>query len=643
VAAARQARPEGVADAAGALPARDDARLTWLAWATIAVLVWTTYGRSLHAPFVFDDLESVVENTSIRALVPLIGPDSAPGPLGRLPTSPVAGRPLVNLSFALNYRVGGLDPAGYRAVNITLHVLVGMLVFALTRRALRVPRFGGRFDASAGPLALAVALLWAAHPLVTEAVVYVTQRTELLVTLCYLGTIYASLRMLGAAGAGARAAWGGAAALACAAGMASKEVMVTAPVAVLCVHRTLIAGSFRRALREAAPLYAGLAAGWLVLAVVNAGAPRGTSAGFHVGIDPVTWVVTQSRALALYLRLVIWPHPLAAHYEFPLLSLRAAWPWAVGAAVLVAVILAALRRGHVAGLVGALALLVLSPTLLVPIKTEVIAERRMYLPLAILLAGVVPLAWRAVAPDSPTALQPGRRQLTMRGHRAFRAGAVAALAVALFAACTASALRLQVYSDTVVFWSDVVAKQPGDALAHYNLGVELGDQGRLTEAIEHFQTALRLDPEYPSAHFNLAVALGDAGRAAEAIPHFEWAERENPPDANFHLIYAITLGRAGRFHDAIVRFRTARAMAPADLAIHLLLADAYARAGRRNDAIAVAEEALRRARATGDSTFATAAQAALARHRSPTRGGVAPRSRPTPPGPSAPPASARWR
>src|SRR5207253_2214235 len=99
----------------------------------------------------------------------------------------------------------------------------------------------GRFNLSAGWLAPAVALIWALHPLQTETVIYATQRTELLMALFYLATLYCSMRYW--LTADSRATWLVLAILACLCGMASKEVMVTAPVMVLLFERTFIAGS----------------------------------------------------------------------------------------------------------------------------------------------------------------------------------------------------------------------------------------------------------------------------------------------------------------------------------------------------------------------------------------------------------------
>ena len=101
-----------------------------------------------------------------------------------------AGRPLVNLSLATNYHFSRLDPTGYHVFSIAVHLLSALLLWAIVRRTLCLGRFGGRFDRQAGLLGLLSALIWAIHPIQTEAVAYVTQRTELMMACLYLATLY---------------------------------------------------------------------------------------------------------------------------------------------------------------------------------------------------------------------------------------------------------------------------------------------------------------------------------------------------------------------------------------------------------------------------------------------------------------------
>jgi hypothetical protein len=145
------------------------------------------YGNSLWRPFMFDDMSAVVNNDQIRRLTDLqvLMPERE---------RPVAGRPLVNLSFAINYALGGLDVVGYHAWNIALHILCGLLLFAIVKDTLGLPHLPGVFAARASMIGFSVALIWMLHPLNSEVVTYVTQRTESMMACFYLLTLYASLR-----------------------------------------------------------------------------------------------------------------------------------------------------------------------------------------------------------------------------------------------------------------------------------------------------------------------------------------------------------------------------------------------------------------------------------------------------------------
>src|SRR5689334_22528434 len=144
----------------------------WLAALLLAIAIAVVYGRALDVPFVFDDNESVVTNTSIRSLWPLIGNEEHRGPLNPVRDLPTTARPVVNYSFALNYHFGGLDLTGYHLTNFIIHFLNSMLLMVVVRRTLLLPYFGGRFNSAAGWLAFVAALLWSVHPLLTDAVIY---------------------------------------------------------------------------------------------------------------------------------------------------------------------------------------------------------------------------------------------------------------------------------------------------------------------------------------------------------------------------------------------------------------------------------------------------------------------------------------
>ena len=466
--------------------------------------------RALDGPFVYDDSVSIVYNPSIVRLWPPFGDETSPGPLNPPRDNSTAGRPLANLSLALNYHWGRLNPRGYHVLNVMIHTFSSFLLWGIVRRTLRTAYFKEPSVFFGEALAFCVAILWALHPLQTEAVEYVTQRTELLMAFCYLATLYLSLRYWGARSAAERRAWLTLSGLACLSGMACKEVMVSAPIVVLLFERTFVAGSFRRALTASWPLYAALSLGWVLLAALNYGGPRSVTAGFHLGVPAQVWWYTQCKVLLLYLKLAAWPWPLVIHYDMPYLdTLRTAWPWLLAVVLLGFMTVILLGRGTASGFLLASVFVILSPTLAVPITTELAAERRMYLPLAALVTLVVLGGYglarglqRFLAHNGAGTLD-RRIPLTLTGS--------AAVVVAVVYGVV-SARRLEVYRDAVTLWQDTAIYQPRSPLVQMNLGLALMNAGRPHEAIEHYELLLRLEPEKAATHHNnLGYALGRAG------------------------------------------------------------------------------------------------------------------------------------
>ncbi len=546
----------------------------------LLAVVALIYGRALSAPFIFDDTPGVVENPSLRRLWPLVGTATERGPLNPPPFAPTARRPLANLTLAFDYAWSGLDPTVYRITNLVLHALAAAVLAALVRRTLRLPYFGAPGGRAAWPLSLLVALLWAVHPLATEAVVYVTQRTELLAALAYLATLWAAVRHWTARAPGARRAWLGVAVVACAAGMASKEVAASVPLAVLLYERTFLVDSWR-ATRRSWPLHFGLMLTWLVLLALNLGGASGLSDARHYVWPPVWWA-TQCKVLFLYLGLVVWPWPLAIHYAPAYLgSAAAAWPWVLAATGLALGVTALVWRRPAARFVVIAIVMVLTPTWVIPLAKMMAAERRMYLP----LAGLVTLA-----------VVGGRRLLASRWSRGAQTAA-AGLGLALAAALAlVSIARLDVYGSAVTLWEDTVRTQPTDALAHYNLGVALVDEGGPpAAAMARFEEALRLDPGHARALDNLGMVLFRLGRTAEARQRLERALAVDPRNAVAHNNLGALLLAERRPADAIPHLEQALAHEP-DLpkaAAYRNLGRALVAVGRTDEGLAHLDRAIR--------------------------------------------------
>src|SRR5664280_1652766 len=329
----------------------------------MAAGLWV-YHNSLQGVFLFDDDAGIVQNTTIRRLWPMWTALSPP------PRATVEGRPLVNLSLAINYAFGGVRVWGYHVLNLTIHILAGLTLFGIVARTLRQPVLRECFGRAALPLALTIALIWVIHPLQTESVAYVIQRAETLMGLFYLLTLYCAIR--GADSASANL-WYSASVVACLLGMASKEVMVSAPLIVLLYDRTFLSGTFAQAWRQRWRLYVGLAATWIPLGyLVASTSNRSGSAGFGTIVTWQAYALTQLQAIALYLKLSIWPDPLVFDYGTGLAhSSSEVASSAFIVAVLLVGTLVALRRWPALGFVGVWFFVILAPTTSVlPVATQ---------------------------------------------------------------------------------------------------------------------------------------------------------------------------------------------------------------------------------------------------------------------------------
>lgn len=524
------------------------------------------YHNSFAGPFVFDDLPAIVGNASLRQLWP---PGAVLAPRLEDAGVTVSGRPFVNLSLALNHALGGEAVGGYHAVNLLIHWLAGLTLFGVVRRTLGQPLLRPRFGAVALPMALAVAALWLLHPLQTEAVTYVVQRAESLMGLCYLLTLYGFIRAV----ASDSVRWQVVSVTACLAGMACKEVMVSAPLMVFLYDRTFVAGSFREAWRRRRIYHGGLAGTWLLLAALVAGtAGRGGTAGFGTEISSWSYALTQCRAVGHYLWLAVWPHPLVFDYGTAVVkSITDVWPQALLLGSLFAGTLVALRRWPAWGFLGAWFFAILAPSSsFVPVASQTMAEHRMYLPLAavvvMLVAGLY--AWL------------GRR-----------AGLVCAGLALAGAGLTVQ--RNRDYRSDAGLWADTVLKCPANSRAHNNLGKAVLAEGRAAEAAAHFERAIRLQPAAPEPHYNLGLALVHLNRRQEAMGEYEAALRLQPKYAEARNNLGNALLQEGRTQDALAQYELAVQFRPAFAEAHSNLANALLETGRLSDAIRHAREAVR--------------------------------------------------
>ena len=465
----------------------------------IAVAALATYANSFAVPFVFDDLTSIPGNPTIRSLAEAWWPPKGQGALT------VAGRPLLNFTLGMNYAISGLEVGSYHVVNFAIHLAAGLVLFGLVWRTLIRPQLAARFGDQSRPLAFAIALLWTLHPLQTEAVTYVVQRAESLMALLFLVTVYAFVRSVDSP---RPRQWQAVSVVACLLGVATKEVAIMIPVLVFLYDRTFISGSLLAAWRRHRWQHLALLATWLPLFGFVASTGGNRSGVFHL-TEGAMWVghgLTQFEAIARYVGLAFWPHPLVFDYgEIPPPPLAATLPWALPVLGLAAATLVALWRRPAAGFLGAWFFGILAPTCLLPATLQIIVEHRMYLPLAAVITLVV----------TGFHLLVGRRII------------IVFLALAVGAGWL-TFQRNEVYHSELSLWGDTVAKRPDNDHARINYGLALTKAERTAEAAIQFEAAVRLQPGSLQAHNNLGNARALAGRYDEAIAEYEIVLRGRP-------------------------------------------------------------------------------------------------------------------
>jgi protein O-mannosyl-transferase len=599
-----------------------------------------TYWNSLGAPFVWDDETSIVRNATIQRLWPLWQPLLPPR------ETPVAGRPIVNLLFAVNYAIGGLSETGYHVGNLVLHIACALLLFGLVRRTLLGRRLRARFADSATGMALMAALIWMLHPIQSEVVDYVTQRTESTMALFFLLTLYCALRARDEGGF-----WQILSVTACALGMASKESMVTAPLIVWLYDGVFEFDSWGEAWKARKFLYGGLAATWIVLGLLLWQQPRST-AGLATPVSSWMYLLNQVGMLGRYLWLMVWPSTLILDYGLPrALSARDVFPAALVVVPLVIASGVALWRWPRIGFLAAAFFLILAPTSsVIPISSEVGAERRVYLSFAA-IAILAVLAGRAV-------LDRAGGDPSKRARSRILAAGVAVVVIALLAGRTVA--RNADYASGVSLWRTVVERRPhgraraalanelitagqhdeavrllrdavadypdarfalgtelivdgkidegiaelrtfiGDKPANLNripartlIGQALASQGRWPEAIDQFRALLKIAPSYDRVRDSLADALAAQGRDEEAMTEYRSLLANQPNNGTIETKMAANLMRAGRTAEAIEHFQNALRLEPQSPALNRALAEAYLRQQDPDRADPFAREAVR--------------------------------------------------
>jgi hypothetical protein len=284
-------------------------RFNLVAFGIIAGMILIAYSNTFHASFHFDDNPSIVENASIKRVTS----DNVIALLTGV-------RPVVYLSLMLNYQLGGLNVVGWHVFNIAVHILNSFFVYLLMVWTLNLPRLETKYRGRARRMALFGALLFALHPIQTEAVTYIITRTELLATFFYLATFLLFIK-----GARTKSSFYYVGAFFTAAlSMGSKEWAVTLPALLMLYDYLFLAEGQVRVVASRWMVYVSVAVPWVIvlrnldLFTASSGAGIGFNVSTTSGITANTYWLTSLNVIWTYIRLLFLPIKQNLDYDYPI-------------------------------------------------------------------------------------------------------------------------------------------------------------------------------------------------------------------------------------------------------------------------------------------------------------------------------------
>ena len=513
----------------------------------LSVLVIMAYSNTFTVPFIFDDSINIIENESIRQLWPIWNCFNIPSDTG------IVGRPVVNLSLAINYAISGEKVWSYHAVNLVIHILTALTILVIIRLIILTTEKGAKYLNSVLPFSFTCALLWALHPLQTQSVTYVIQRCESLMALFFMLTFYTTIR--GWQSSSARR-WHLLSVLFFLLAIFSKEVAVVCPIMLLLYEWVFRGNNPSRAVKQSPLLYTGLILGLIIaiFAVINGNTliSRTTNISFTL----LSYWITQCQVIFHYLRLAVWPTGLTLDYGWPVATIAEVWPSIIGVLILIGLSAWALLRRNAIGFLGACFFLILAPTSLIPLP-DLIFEHRMYLPLAPIIILFIGSSFNVYECIKKRFSFWPNIEASIIANSFW--GFIICLGL-VFGFLTYQ--RNYDYRSAIAILSDTIAKRPDNFRGYHGLGLVLSKQGHPDEALKYINRALSLNPENAYANNDKGYILFLMNRPEEAIPFFRKSIQLKPYDPKSHNNLGAALAQTGKLEEGILHFSIALKLKP---------------------------------------------------------------------------------
>jgi len=531
----------------------------------IAVVAIAVYFNSLFNDFVYDDYPQIVENYGLRDL----------GNLWRVFVEDVWGfmgggqsnyyRPLMHAMYMINYALFGLTPWGFHLVNILFHAGVIVLVFFISCRLVVMTR-----PSFAKMVSFIAALLFATHPIHTEAVTWIACFPELSFTLFYLWSLYVYIGAVQGEDIVSPRRYSLSLLLFVLATLC-KETAVTLPL-LLVVYDYCNAQNSYRPLRYIKRYIPFLLAATLYLVmrtlVLSGIAPLKR----HSALSVYEYIINIFPLFAQYLGKLIVPINLKVYYVFhPISSLLTT----LGAISLVVTltfaigVLVSWGKNKLIFFNLMIIVIPLLPVLYIPaLGDNTFTERYLYLPSLGFVLLVALLIGRII-------------ELKPRTAKALLVAVF--VVVSLYSIATVS--RNRVWNNELTLWLDAVKKEPEGATPHSQLGVAYTEQGDAAKALEQYQIALQINPDFADAYTNIGLLYIERGQVSKAIDYYQKALQLKPASPETHNNIGVAYTRLGMLNKAVVSFQESLQLKTQQPGVYNNLGDAYEKMGLLDKAI----------------------------------------------------------
>ena len=469
----------------------------------ILLLSFFAYSNTFNGEFQFDDDISVVGNPYVNG--------ASKYSLHNLLSGIASGdRPFTAITFALNYRFGGLDVRWYHITNFLIHIFNGILVFYLALFTFNSPKLPGSYHSRAPYAALIAAALFLLHPIQTEAVSYISQRYESLASLFYLCSLLAYIKARLTPSLTLSATRYTLYAVSIISGIFaiySKEIAITLPVVIILYDFYFLEDKPFLQRLVGPGIFMGLAliAGTLIIF----GFGKSVDAGFSVrAFTPWEYLLTQFRVIAEYIRLLFLPISQNLDYDFRISRTIFEVDTFLASAFLAALLTSALilfKRWRLGSFFILWFFILLSPTSSIVPIIDVIFEHRVYL---------ASMGFFVIASDLLSRMLISKK-IPYKKIAIF----FAAIGMILLAAVTFQ--RNKVWETKLSLWEDAARKSPMKSRVHNNLGNCYMLLGKYFSAIEEYKKAIALDKNNIEAYYNLGTNLYNVGLLEQAVEYYE--------------------------------------------------------------------------------------------------------------------------